>query len=279
MEHSLESLKRSVDMRTIALTSTNLREPLGEVVIECKDHGTYTSAGTRYMGKREIWTPCPDCDERRVAEELQAKANERAERAAKNLAAMIDEALIPPRFIGRSFDNFEAADEKQAKALEIAKRYADNFEDNAKRGSGLIFSGMPGTGKSHLAAAVMQAIMPSNQALYMTCMGMIRAVRGTWRRESETSESEMLSRFGSVHLLVLDEVGVQYGTDGEQTIIFEVMDRRYRDMKPTILLTNQNAKGFSEFVGERVYDRLREVSTWVTFDWASHRPQKRDEKC
>lgn len=271
MEHSLESLKRSVDMRTSALKYTNLCEPLGEISIECADHGTYTSAGTRYIGKREIWTPCPDCDERRVAEERQAKANEKAKHAARILASMIDEALIPPRFIGRSFDNFDAETPNQLKALGIAKRYAESFDVNVKRGAGLIFSGLPGTGKSHLAAAVMQAIMPTHQALYMTCMGMIRAVRGTWRRESETSESEMLSRFGKVPLLVLDEVGVQYGTDGEQTIIFEVMDRRYRDMQPTILLTNQNSKGFSEFVGERVFDRLREVSTWVTFDWPSHR--------
>lgn len=276
MEHSLESLKRSVDMRTIALSAENMRVPLGEIVIECKDHGAYTSAGTRYMGKREIWTPCPDCEERRIAAELQAKANEKAERAARVLASMIDEALIPPRFVGRSFDNFIAESPSQLKALEVSKRYAELFDENAKRGAGLIFSGLPGTGKSHLAAAVMQTIMPKHQALYMTCMGMIRAIRGTWRRESETSESEMLSRFGSVPLLVLDEVGVQYGTDGEQTIIFEVMDRRYRDMQPTILLTNQNAKGFTEFVGERVYDRLREVSTWVTFDWPSHRPQKRE---
>lgn len=276
MEHSLESLKRSVDMLTSTSKYTKLCEPLGEIVIECADHGTYTSAGTRYIGKREIWTPCPDCDERRVADELQAKADEKAKHAARQLAAMIDEALIPPRFIGRSFDNFNAASAGHEKALDVAKRYAESFDDNAKRGAGLIFSGLPGTGKSHLAAAVMQAIMPTHQALYMTCMGMIRAVRGTWRRESETSETEMLSRFGKVPLLVLDEVGVQYGTDGEQTIIFEVMDRRYRDMQPTILLTNQNAKGFSEFVGERVYDRLREVSTWVTFDWPSHRPQKRD---
>ena len=275
MEHLLENMKRRADAGAIALSTGAMREPLGEREIDCADHGKYISAGTRYMGRREIWTQCPDCEERRVAQELQANADAQAKRAADRLAYMVGESLIPPRFIGRSFENFEATTPSQMRALEASKAYTASFEENLRRGYGLIYSGLPGTGKSHLAAAIMQAIMPKHQALYLTCMGMIRAVRGTWRKDSDSSESEILARFGSIPLLVLDEVGVQYGTDGEQTIIFELMDRRYREMMPTILLTNQNAKGFSEFVGERVYDRLREISTWVTFDWPSHRPKNR----
>ncbi|MNL85189.1 DNA replication protein DnaC [compost metagenome] len=76
---------------------------------------------------------------------------------------------------------------------------------------------------------------------------------------------------------MLDEIGVQYGTDGEQTILFDVLDRRYRDMKPSVFLTNQDKKGFKEFIGERTFDRLTETSRWVPFDWASYRPQARKE--
>ena len=108
-------------------------------------------------------------------------------------------------------------------------------------------------------------------------MGMIRAIRGTWRKESEKSETEVIQMFSSVPLLVLDEIGVQYGTDGEQTIIFDVLDRRYRDMKPTILLTNQDKKGFKEFIGDRSFDRLVETSRWVSFDWDSYRATARKE--
>ncbi|MDP0953484.1 hypothetical protein Q6283_29845, partial [Klebsiella pneumoniae] len=72
-------------------------------------------------------------------------------------------------------------------------------------------------------------------------------------------------------------VGVQYGTDGEQTILFDILDRRYRDMQPTIILTNQDVKGLQEYIGERTFDRLREVSRLVTFDWESYRPVARKE--
>jgi DNA replication protein DnaC len=229
------------------------------------------------MGRREIWTPCPGCEDERLAAERQADAQKKADAARRELEFQIGEAAIPMRFIGRTLDNFNASTLEQQAALNIAREFVREFEANAKRGSSLIFSGLPGTGKSHLATAILQALMPRHCGLYTTCMGVIRTVRGTWRKDSERSEQQVLNIFAEVPLLVLDEIGVQYGTDGEQTILFDVLDRRYRDMKPSIFLTNQDKKGFKEFIGERTFDRLTETSRWVPFDWASYRPQARKE--
>lgn len=261
----------------IVRSTATLREPLGDEQRTCADHGEYTSAGTRYMGKRVIWTPCPDCEEARLAGERQAKAHAQAEQARAAVEHAIGQAAIPARFIGRSLENFIADTPEKDRALQISREYVRNFEAHAKRGSSLIFSGMPGTGKSHLATAILQALMPEHVGLYTTCMNVIRAVRATWRKDSLKSEGEVLHLYCTVPLLVLDEIGVQYGTDGEQTILFDVIDRRYRDMRPTIFLTNQNNEGLKTFLGERAYDRLRETSRVVQFDWASHRPQARKE--
>lgn len=279
MERSLEDqVKNDRLARRVGevLGSTaNLREPLGDKTVDCNEHGSYVSTGTRYFGRREIWTPCPDCEEARLARERQLEAQQRADREAARLQYSIGEAAIPARFVGRSLENFFAVTEGQERALSIAREYLENFEAHSKRGSGLILSGLPGTGKSHIATAILQGLMPERVGLYMTCMGVIRMVRGTWRRDSEQSEAEVLDMLGSVPLLVLDEIGVQYGTDGEQTILFDVLDRRYREMQPTLFLTNQDADGMRQFIGDRTFDRLREVSRWVAFDWESYRPQAR----
>lgn len=259
----------------VANTQPTMKEPLGDRDAECEVHGPYLSAGVRYFGRREVWTACPTCDETRLAELRQAEAQHKAEQARQRLEAMIGEAHIPARFIGRTLDNFRAETDGQRHALQVVREFVDNFETHYRRGSTLILSGLPGTGKSHLATAALQSLMPRHCGLYTTCMNVIRAVRGTWRKDSERSETEVLNIYASVPLLVLDEIGVQYGTDGEQTILFDVLDRRYREMQPSIFLTNQNQKGFTEFVGERTFDRLRETSTWVAFDWPSHRPQAR----
>lgn len=254
-----------------------LAQDLGERLILCDKHGEYTSIGKLYLGRREIWSRCKECDDEYRAEELRKEEERKAQELQDRMGMLLREACIPKRFEGRTFGNFNAQTDKQKSALAIASAYAAEFDDHRKKGTGLIMSGLPGTGKSHLSAAILQGIMPKHLGLYTTCMNIIRNVRGTWRRDSESSEAEILEGYEKAALLVIDEVGVQYGTDGEQTILFDVLDRRYRNMKPTILLTNQAKQGFKDFIGERSYDRLTETSRWVSFDWPSYRPQAKKE--
>jgi DNA replication protein DnaC len=239
----------------------------------CPEHGAYQSR--RFM--RNAWSKCPACSaahSERMRQENEARARIEAEQRHR---ARLGWARIPARFIGRTFDNFHAATDEQRHALTVAREFAEDFAENARRGRGLIFSGLPGTGKSHLAAAILQQHL-ERDVCYLTCLDMIREIRETWRRDSERGELEVLRHLGGMDLLVLDEIGVQYGTDAEQTLIFEVLDRRYRDVKPSILLTNQDKAGFKQFIGERTFDRLAETHRWVPFDWPSYRPQARKEQ-
>lgn len=233
----------------------------------CPEHGEYLSTNLF----RSLWSKCPECEaiqrREREAEEKAAAVVEAQRRHERMLAG----ACIPARFVGRTFDNFAADTDEKRHALTVARDYAEGFAEHSRKGAGLILAGKPGTGKSHLAGAILQALL-SPHVRYITCMDLIRAVRETWRRDSERSESDLLAYFEGLDLLVVDEIGAQYGTDGEQNIVFDVLDRRYREMRPSILLTNQNAAGLKEFVGERTYDRLRETCTWVSFAWDSYRP-------
>lgn len=245
---------------------------------DCGQHGEYTATGTKLSRGREVWSRCPQCQAEHEAREQAAREARAAELAKADLEAKLEQVAVPVRFLGKTLDNFHADTEQQKYALTVARDYVENFAQYAKRGEGLIFSGMPGTGKSHVAGAILQALLPGRVGLYATCMGIIRSVRGTWRKDSERSESEVLRILRTVPLLVVDEIGVQYGTDGEQTILFDVLDGRYREMQPTILLTNQDRAGLKQFIGERAYDRLTETSRWIPFDWPSYRLQARKEQ-
>jgi DNA replication protein DnaC len=253
------------------------QEPLGEQRRECEKHGEYLSSGVRYFGRREIWTQCPDCTAEEESARLKAEAERKATEAQQRMESLLEQACIPQRFIGRTFDRFNAETPAQQSALQIVRGYSDSFSQHLRKGTGLILSGLPGTGKSHLAGAVLQAILPEHCGLYVTCLGLIRMVRSTWRKDNETSEAEVMRTLSNVPLLVIDEIGVQYGTEGEQTILFELLDERYRNLRPTILLTNQDKNGLKQFLGERTYDRLTETCRWVPFDWESYRPTARRE--
>lgn len=284
MDHSLEN----TTAQPVGNLLKSSREGLGEVVSICDAHGTYTSTGVRYnIGRmqKEVWTPCPDCEEARLSAERQAEAEKAAALARQRLEAMLNEAAIPARFAGRTLASFNAETPEQVRALKVASDFALDFDERRRRGESLILLGAPGTGKSHLAAAILQAIMPKHCGLYITCSGLIRSVRNTWRKDAERSEGQVLAMLAEVPLLVIDEVGVQYGTDSEQNILFEVLDRRYRDMMPTILLANLKLKrekaedpaGLREVLGERVYDRLTETGRIVTFEGESYRLRARKE--
>jgi DNA replication protein DnaC len=233
-------------------------EKLGTRAVVCPQHGEYQASGSRLPRSngigREVWTRCPSC----IADQEAAEHRRREEEAAQSRRAELEA-------------------KPQLAALTAARDYVENFNQHLRDGSGLILSGLPGTGKSHIAGAILQALLPEHVGMYATCMQAIRTVRETWRRDSERSERQVLDTFGKVAILVLDEIGVQYGTESEQTIIFDILDRRYRDMKPSILLTNQDREGLKSFIGERAYDRLTETSRWIAFDWPSYRVQARRE--
>jgi len=245
---------------------------------ECSTHGAFEERGTVLpFGKREPkWTGCPQCNAIRAAE-IQAQEREERERERqRRMEQRLSQSGIPLRFRDRTFANFVADTDAKRSALKVAADFAENFGDHFRDGATVVFSGKPGTGKSHLAIAAAMSVMANGTALYLNALDLVRMVRDTWRRDSEMTESAVLHELSTVSLLVIDEIGVQYGTEGEQVILFDVLNRRYRDLMPTILLTNLGAKGMKEFLGERSFDRLREGGIWVAFDWESHRGVKKE---
>ena len=258
---------------------------------ECAVHGAYTGRGYRFSAggrgvssrgeggleesgdrhERVVWGGCPMClAQGDAARQARAEAV-RLARERDVLEERLERSCLPKRFVGKTFESFLCSYPTQERVLHLAMGYVRDFGWNASRGLGLIFLGGVGTGKSHLAAAILQAVMRTHQGLYVTVADVVRMVRGTWRRDSGCSEAQMIGKLVGVDLLVIDEVGKQYGTEGEEHILFDVLDGRYREMRPTILLGNVTAAELPLYVGERAADRLRETNTAVVFDWGSYR--------
>lgn len=240
----------------------------------CPQHGSYTEkGGSFFVGQRVMWFGCPSCskDQQQAEEAEKARKDEEARQA--RIEAKLNAAGIPLAFRSRTFDNFNAETDEQRYALDLAREFSENFwSKHFKAGSFLVFGGEPGTGKSHLAIATTPVVLARGTAMYTRASEIIRRVRGTWRRDSEQSEEDVLRLFGyELDLLIIDEVGVQRGTEDEQMILFDIIDRRYAELLPTILLTNLSGKAFSEFVGPRIMDRLRERAVFVPFRWDSYR--------
>jgi putative replication protein len=167
-----------------------------------------------------------------------------------------------------TFANYQVHDDGQRKAYTMAKSFAQNF------GTGFgsfIFSGSPGTGKNHLAAAIGNHILKQGKSvLVVTIPDLMLRVRSCY--DSGGSEATLLNDLCAVDLLILDEVGVQRESRGELVILNQLIDRRLASMKPVGVLTNLNHTDLERVLGVRIMDRLTmDGGIWVNFDWGSYR--------
>ncbi|MDF7658343.1 ATP-binding protein [Erwiniaceae bacterium L1_54_6] len=168
-----------------------------------------------------------------------------------------------------TFANYDVACEGQRRALTMAKRYAQNFGEGF---GSFVFSGNPGTGKNHLAAAIGNHLLKTKRTvLIVTIPDLSTLIRATYDGEGG-SESALLRDLSRVDLLVLDDVGVQRASKNEWVVLNQIIDRRLSSLRPVGILTNLTHQETGEMLGARIMDRLTmDNGIWVNFDWGSYR--------
>jgi len=242
---------------------------LSQTPMVCDKHGPYTEIQYKQFTKG-----CPVCAEidlKKREEESRIEGERKRREQHKNW--LLQMASIPPRFADRHLNNFRVGNDGQRKALAISQAYVDGF--SRESGQSLILCGSVGAGKTHLAVGIVQGLMEKGVVcVFASVIGAIRSIKDTYRRDSEISERQALEKLIEPDLLVLDEVGVQFGSEAEKMILFEIINGRYENMKSTIVISNLAIGALDDFLGERVVDRMREGGGKVViFDWDSYRRQ------
>lgn len=242
----------------------------------CEKHGDYFVKKLLISGRYLTMQTCPGCKKdietarvtRLELEKIQTLKNQRSERHAKS--------RVPIRFKESRFDNFIAKNEAQQKAVDICRAYASNWQTVKERGMGLILSGKAGTGKTHLACSIAhEFIEQGGMAVFSTVAEMMRQIKSSFAKDSDSTEQQMIDHFSGIQLLILDEVGMDYGTEFNKALIFEVLNKRYENVLPTILLTNLDTSALREYIGERLIDRMRSGGgKLISFTWDSYRGQE-----
>jgi DNA replication protein DnaC len=217
------------------------------------------------------WSACPGCEaeEKAAAEAKQRKAEQK--RKEYELACRTSEASIPLRFKEATLDNYIPSDTSR-KAWEFCKNYAKAHEQIKSKGISLILCGTAGTGKTHLACGIIRELLPHMTCKYTEVIKLVREVKNTYNRSSERTEGQIIRHYVNFDLLVLDEVGVQFGSETEKMILFEILNDRYMQMKPTVLISNLAPASLSEIIGERVMDRMKDNGGKILLcEWQSNR--------
>lgn len=233
---------------------------------ECHIHGPYRAATYR----PDQLVECPHCagerDQERLLEEI--RESQKA-LTAKKFAS----AGIPPIFSEATLAGYvlTSRDSNQKRALDACVSYCADFENVIKSGRCMIFLGNVGTGKTHLAVAIMREVIAQGwEAKMATIADYFRDCKKAWTKKAEVSEIEVLESYFKPDLLVIDEVGVQFGSKTELDLTFNLINKRYNYAKPNIVIANLEKEQLQEYLGEATYDRLK-GGVIVNFTWNSAR--------
>lgn len=207
-----------------------------------------------------------------VREAAQLVRQARARARADYVARAYGHAGIPPRFQGRTFDSFAVTCADQRHALDIAQRYARGFGEILTHGTCLTLIGSPGTGKTHLAAAIGQAVIDAGHAVAYRGMSEILMDFRASYRDDGPSEKRVLGDLVAPDLLIIDEIGVALGRrETRQATLFDVFNARYEQRRPTILLGNLTRDELRDELGERIERRVLEGGgPVIPFTWPPH---------
>jgi DNA replication protein DnaC len=246
--------------------------------VNCPEHGDYEYK-TRYILNRPIIgnKECPKCWDISSKENSEADAKRRAREREyalqKQKRDLQDAANVPDRYWVASLRNFEATTPTQKSVLKRVTEYCEKWPEKSGAGTSMMLLGTPGTGKTHLACSVIFEVTLHCQSAYFTTVAdFSRAIRATYSPAAKETEGDVLDRFAGYHFLAIDEVGSSSGSDHEKQALFDLINRRYNAVRPTMLLTNLSLEEVREFLGARIMDRLREGGGKVlVLDWESYR--------
>lgn len=218
---------------------------------------------------------CPLCvDESKEEDEQERRAQDK-DRADKALVAAAEKRWSAVSF-GRRFrdctwDDYKINCEGERKAKNICRQYADTFRARRDAGDCLLMLGNMGTGKNMLAALIAKDVCTMGfTVLHTSAAKIVRGIKDSWRQE--TSEQGYLDELRELDLLIINEVGMQKGSDFEKNYLSEIVDDRYDDRRPTIIISNNSLDDLQKYLGPRAVDRFYDGAGAVAvFNWQSRR--------
>lgn len=260
----------------IADLTAIIEAPFVEVAGTCKVHGDYTATVLVRSGQPQA-AQCVTCLALEIRAEREAEARTMATEAqTKARQSRIKGTQIPKRMMDKRWVHYLPANERAANYLRICKDYATNWQVNRANGANLIMTGSTGNGKTHLASVLCKQIAAENDAqpLYTTVSAMLRHIRASFGKGCEYTEKQAIAEFVGADLLVIDEVGVKLSSEYDKSTLFELVDMRYQESSPTVVISNLSVGEIDKHIDSRLVDRLSENGTLMVFDWESHRGSK-----
>jgi len=152
----------------------------------------------------------------------------------------------------------------------VGERYWDAEVDRGleaqmrESGKGLYIFGAIGSGKTHIASALtVAACKRGEKARLEAATQLLRNIRDTFGGGTE-SEKDLIWMYANYDLLAIDDLGKEKATEFALATVFDIIDARYSNNRPTIITTQYTddellIRWGDDSTGEAILSRLHEV--------------------
>jgi len=156
-----------------------------------------------------------------------------------------------------TFDNFDH------KRLELPLEQRENLRvafsnavDFARSPEGwLIFQGINGCGKTHLAAAIANYRLAHGKPVFFVVVpDLLDHLRSTFSPDSKISYDEFSEKLKEVPLLILDDFGEQSATPWAQEKLYQLINYRYNARLPMVVTTCLSLEEIETRISSRMVD-------------------------
>lgn len=220
----------------------------------------------------EVAAVCACVEEKRRQEELRRQEYERNLTICRNK----EYSLMDDKTRDITFDRIKA-DSGNSRHIAAAQRYCERWDDNYRNNRGLLFYGATGRGKTTLACCIANELLSRGVSVRMVSVNkLIQRIKDSFNDNGGDSEAAVKRDIKAADLLILDDLGAEYKSDWSTTLVYELVDERYRSRKPTIITTNLPLDKLREHLTDsngipRAYDRIVEIMSPVEFNGANYR--------
>ena len=144
--------------------------------------------------------------------------------------------------------------------FDYCKKYAEDFHLPC---DGIFMIGGTGLGKTHLSLSIAKIVIEKGySAVYGSVPDLLRKIKDASFNQND-SEGDVFETLKECDLLVLDDLGAEHDSKYSISILYEILNSRINNRKPTIVSTNFSTAEIRDRYNDRIASRLLSMKCMV----------------